>query len=268
MSGGTWTPQDGKVWLARGRWKARHEVDFALLDTPAEQIGFLKDLIRNTEGKIAEVRKKPLEASGEQLIAELAGEHFSTLKPTAKERRKRWQEAQRELSPIRENQEKLRELEADMSLLLDKLKIARANERAEKSYQPTAQVPPPVPKDAQEPQATQDRQEAPSDEPGSGQSLQADGENLNITRKPHTAYAEHSKKSGMSMKVGWKALVQLALESNGEKLVSVPGYGRIYLKRNRRDVKDILQYHFHKFPNDDPGYKFTKTAFESAYKRN
>ena len=68
-------------------WKRLYDTDFALLDTPQEQIEFLKDLLRENKTKIPELEKEKL--------------------------------------PIAENQTKLSNLEDLQDLLLNKLKIAR-----------------------------------------------------------------------------------------------------------------------------------------------
>ena len=68
-------------------WKCQYETDFALLDTPQEQIEFLKDLLRKNKTKITELEKENLDSTA--------------------------------------NQTKLSNLEDMQDLLLNKLKIAR-----------------------------------------------------------------------------------------------------------------------------------------------
>ena len=45
--------------LAQKHWEARHATDFALLDTPEQRIGFLKELLDNLKKGIGEAKGRP-----------------------------------------------------------------------------------------------------------------------------------------------------------------------------------------------------------------
>ena len=72
--------------IAQDIWKSQYATDFALLDTPQEQIEFLKDLLIGNKGKITELEEENMAST--------------------------------------ENQTKLSNLEDLQELLLSKLKIA------------------------------------------------------------------------------------------------------------------------------------------------
>ena len=46
--------------IALDIWKRQYETDFALLDTPQEQIEFLKDLLKKNKKNITEMGKEKL----------------------------------------------------------------------------------------------------------------------------------------------------------------------------------------------------------------
>jgi len=78
-------------------WKCQHETDFALLDTPQEQIEFLKDLLTGNKKDISELGEENMDSA--------------------------------------ENQTKLTNLEALRDLFLSKLKIARKRLEVLPTYQ-------------------------------------------------------------------------------------------------------------------------------------
>ena len=111
--------------IAQDIWKSQYATDFALLDTPQEQIEFLKELLLKNKENIIETEKLPqFEPSVVQLTNQIDDE-FASYKPTKKEWMKRWDEVNKELSPVRLNQTHLSFLEAEQELLISKLKIAR-----------------------------------------------------------------------------------------------------------------------------------------------
>ena len=107
-------------------WKRQYETDFALLDTPQEQIEFLKDLLLKNKENIIEAEKLPqFVPSGVQLTNQINDE-FAPHKPTEKEWMKRWDEVNKELVlPVIMNQRHLSILRAEQELLISKLEIAR-----------------------------------------------------------------------------------------------------------------------------------------------
>ena len=111
--------------IAEANWKRQYDTDFALLDTPQEQIEFLKDLLLKNKENIIETEKLPqFEPSVEQLTNQIDDE-FAPYKPTKKEWMKRWDELNKELSPVRLNQTKLSSLEDLNDYIITELKIAR-----------------------------------------------------------------------------------------------------------------------------------------------
>ena len=111
--------------IALDIWKSQYATDFALLDTPQEQIEFLKDLLLKNKENIIETEKLPqFEPSVEQLTNQIDDE-FAPYKPTKKEWMKRWDELNKELSPVRLNQTKLSSLEDLNDYIINELKIAR-----------------------------------------------------------------------------------------------------------------------------------------------
>ena len=88
--------------LVSNIWKRQYATDFALLDTPQEQIEFLKDFVKKNQKNIIELKKGKL--------------------------------------PIAVNQAKLSILEDLQELLLSKLKTARGQKRVWPTYEsPEAQ---------------------------------------------------------------------------------------------------------------------------------
>ena len=62
-------------------------------------------------------------------------------------------------------------------------------------------------------------------------------------RKPHTAFADYAKTEKGIIKPGdaWRMLGQYADQSKGDNHVNLPGWGLIYLKRDR-EKKDKLRF--------------------------
>ena len=111
--------------IEQDKWKRQYKTDIALLDTPQQQIEFLKDLLLKNKENIIETEKLPqFEPSVEQLTNQIDDE-FAPYKPTKKEWLKRWDELNKELSPVRLNQTKLSSLEDLNDYIINELKIAR-----------------------------------------------------------------------------------------------------------------------------------------------
>ena len=92
--------------------------------------------------------------------------------------------------------------------------------------------------------------------------------NINISgkRKPHTAFVVHAK-TIMKIKRGdaWHQLGQYSDQSKGSTQVSLPGWGLIYLKRDREKAK--LRYKYTKFDGPKDGETITRKAFDSEWNR-
>ena len=107
-------------------WKSQYETDFALLDTPQEQIEFLKDLLLKNKENIIEAEKLPQFVPSDGQLTNQINDEFAPHKPTEKEWMKRWDEVNKELVlPVIMNQNHLSILEAEQELLISKLGNAR-----------------------------------------------------------------------------------------------------------------------------------------------
>ena len=186
-------------------WKSQYETDFALLDTPQEQIEFFKDLLIGNKKKITELEEENMAST--------------------------------------ENQTKLSNLEDLQELLLSKLKIARKRLEILPTYE------------------THEVQKIPTE-------LSSE---LSSKRKPHTAFIANEMKAINNRGDTWEKLIQLANDSVGKNQVELPGYGKIYLRRVRKNPeKEILYSHesfdFDKAENLPDGVDLIKkTAFDTAW---
>ena len=111
--------------IAKAIWKRQYETDFALLDTPQEQIEFLKDLLLKNKENIIEAEKLPQFVPSVGQLIDQINDEFAPHKPTEKEWMKRWDEVNKEHFPARMNQEHLSILRAEQELLIRKLESAR-----------------------------------------------------------------------------------------------------------------------------------------------
>ena len=86
-------------------------------------------------------------------------------------------------------------------------------------------------------------------------------------RKPHTAFADYAKTELGIIKPGdaWRMLGQYADQSRGDNHVNLPGWGLIYLKRDREKAK--LRYKNTKFDGPKDGETITRKAFDSEWNR-
>ena len=107
-------------------WKRQYETDFALLDTPQEQIEFLKDLLLKNKENIIEAEKLPQFVPSDGQLTNQINDEFAPHKPTEKEWMKRWDEVNKELVlPVIMNQRHLSLLEDLNDYIINELKIAR-----------------------------------------------------------------------------------------------------------------------------------------------
>ena len=86
-------------------------------------------------------------------------------------------------------------------------------------------------------------------------------------RKPHTAYAVYAKTENRIIKPShaWRQLGQYADLSKGDKQIDLPGWGLIYLKRDREKSK--LRYKNTKFDAPSDGEVITIKSFNSSWQR-
>ena len=97
--------------------------------------------------------------------------------------------------------------------------------------------------------------------------------NLDGHRKPHTAYIANRVKLGKKRGESWEKFKQLANDSVGKQQVELPGYGKIYLRRVRKNPEqEILYSHeafdFDKAENRPEGVDLIKrTAFNKAWSK-
>jgi len=226
--------------IAQAIWKRQYETDFALLDTPQEQIEFLKDLLLKNKENIIETEKLPqFEPSVVQLTNQIDDE-FAPYKPTKKEWMKRWDELNKELSPVRLNQTKLSSLEDLNDYIINELKIARR--RLEILSDPAKVEVQKIPKDLS-------------------------SENSH-KRKPHTFFIGRQKNLRIPKGKAWINFKSLASESKGEKEIEIHEFGKIYLKRYSSDIDNIVLWSPIKFESSKDGIHISKTAFDKAYDRH
>jgi hypothetical protein len=84
-------------------------------------------------------------------------------------------------------------------------------------------------------------------------------------RKPHTAYAAHEKIAGSKRGDAWNKLKNLASESKGDKQIDLPGYGKIFLKRDIDKPEKVLRYKHSEFESPNDGETFNQKAYEVAW---
>ena len=157
--------------------------------------------------------------------------------------KKKITELEEEKLSITENQTKLSNLEDLQELLLSKLKTARRQKLVLPTYE------------------THEVQKIPTE-------LSSE---LSSKRKPHTAFIANEMKANNNRGDTWEKLIQLANDSVGKNQVELPGYGKIYLRRVRKNPeKEILYSHesfdFDKAENLPDGVDLIKkTAFDAAW---
>ena len=157
--------------------------------------------------------------------------------------KKKITELEEEKLSITEIQTKLSNLEDLQELLFSKLKIARRQKLVLPTYE------------------THEVQKIPTE-------LSSE---LSSKRKPHTAFIANEMKAINNRGDTWEKLIQLANDSVGKNQVELPGYGKIYLRRVRKNPeKEILYSHesfdFDKAENLPDGVDLIKkTAFDTAW---
>ena len=85
--------------------------------------------------------------------------------------------------------------------------------------------------------------------------------------KPHLAFIAHQKNIGVKKDKAWNELKNLASNSKGEQQLELPGFGLIYLKRNKSNVNYSVKYSFVKFESPDDGSEIKKNTFDRAFDR-
>ena len=95
--------------------------------------------------------------------------------------------------------------------------------------------------------------------------------NLDGHRKPHTAYIANRVKLGKKRGESWEKFKQLANDSVGKQQVELPGYGKIYLRRVRKNPEKEILYSHEPFDHDEVEnipigvFLIKRTAFDTAW---
>ena len=90
-------------------------------------------------------------------------------------------------------------------------------------------------------------------------------------RKPHTAFIAHEMKANKNRGESWEKFKQLANDSVGRQQVELPGFGKIYLRRVRKNPEKEILYSHEPFDHDeaenlpDGVDLIKKTAFDTAW---
>ena len=224
--------------IALDIWKSQYETDFALLDTPQEQIEFLKDLLLKNKENVIETEKLPQFAPSDVQLTNQINDEFAPRTPPEKEWKKRWDEVIKELVlPVIRNQNHLSFLEAEQELLISKLnKVRQENKHQLMSSAENTHT-------------------------------MSSAENTH-SRKPHIFFIGHQKGNGIPKGKAWINFKSLASESKGEKEIEIHEFGKIYLKRYSSDIDNIVLWSPIKFESSKDGIQISKTAFDKAYDRH
>ena len=90
-------------------------------------------------------------------------------------------------------------------------------------------------------------------------------------RKPHTAFIAHEMKANKNRGESWEKFKQLANDSVGRQQVELPGFGKIYLRRVRKNPEKEILYSHEPFDHDEVEnipigvFLIKKTAFDTAW---
>ena len=84
---------------------------------------------------------------------------------------------------------------------------------------------------------------------------------------PHTQFIEHQMNQGEAKDKSWSFFKQLASHSTGTEQIELPGYGPIFLKRDRKDVESTIRYSLKNFEHPDDGKTVNKHAFDNDWDR-
>ena len=218
-------------------WESIYATDYALLDTPQEQIEFLKDLLIKNKENIIETEKFPQHEPSIVQLTNQINDEFAPRKPTEKEWKKRWNEVIEDLAPVYSNQRELAILKDEQELLISKLEKVRQ----ENEHQLLSSV-------------------------ENIHSISS-AENTH-SRKPHIFFIGHQKANGIPKGKAWINFKSLATESKGEKEIEIDGFGKIYLKRDSSDLENTVLWLPIKFESSKDGIPISKTAFDKAYDRH
>lgn len=97
--------------------------------------------------------------------------------------------------------------------------------------------------------------------------------NLDGHRKPHTAYISNRIELGKKRGESWENFKLLANDSIGKQQVELPGYGKIYLRRVRKDPEQKILYSHEAFDFDNAENRpegvdlIKRTAFNKAWSK-
>ncbi|MDG2064910.1 MAG: hypothetical protein P8L36_07945 [SAR324 cluster bacterium] len=218
-------------------WESIYATDYALLDTPQEQIEFLKDLLIKNKENIIETEKFPQHEPSIVQLTNQINDEFAPRKPTEKEWKKRWNEVIEDLAPVYSNQRELAILKDEQELLISKLEKVRQ----ENEHQLLSSV-------------------------ENIHSISS-AENTH-SRKPHIFFIGHQKANGIPKGKAWINFKSLATESKGEKEIEIQEFGKIYLKRDSSDLENTVLWFPIKFESSKDGIPISKTAFDKAYDRH
>jgi len=90
-------------------------------------------------------------------------------------------------------------------------------------------------------------------------------------RKPHTAFIAHEMKANKNRGESWEKFKQLANDSVGRQQVELPGFGKIYLRRVRKNPEKEILYSHEPFDHDkdenipDGVSLIKRSAFDKAW---
>lgn len=90
-------------------------------------------------------------------------------------------------------------------------------------------------------------------------------------RKPHTAFIAHEMKANKNRGESWEKFKQLANDSVGRQQVELPGFGKIYLRRVRKNPEKEILYSHEPFDHDEVEnipigvFLIKRTAFDTAW---
>ena len=90
-------------------------------------------------------------------------------------------------------------------------------------------------------------------------------------RKPHTAFIAHEMKANKKRGESWEKFKQLANDSVGRQQVELPGFGKIYLRRVRKNPEKEILYSHEPFDHDEVEnipigvFLIKRTAFDTAW---
>ena len=90
-------------------------------------------------------------------------------------------------------------------------------------------------------------------------------------RKPDTAFIAHEMKANKNRGESWEKFKQLANDSVGRQQVELPGFGKIYLRRVRKNPEKEILYSHEPFDHDEVEnipigvFLIKRTAFDTAW---